>query len=210
MNTQYHIEITQQTLADHFSTKALNTVIKANIQQDKIIYLFGHDHFHFDGNAFKESFAYITAQSERVIKSIEYSDFEMARNAFGRLLHTWQDFYSHSNYVELWMDKVGQASPEEIVHNDEDIMQHPDLISGKNYGLVEFFAMVPLLSGVVKPLMPSDSHAQMNLDGPGAGALFEFAYWGALKRTIAAYNGIMLQLNEKDISRHQINHFLGK
>lgn len=210
MKTRYHNEITQQALSGNFSTHALNAVIKANIQQDKIIYMLGHDHFHVDGNAFNESFEYITEQEGMVLDGIEHCNVSSARSALGRMLHTWQDFYSHSNYVKLWLAKVGDAAPQYIVHDDEEILQHPDLISGNNYGLMEFFAMIPVISCLIKPLMPQDSHAQMNLDGPSAGTLFNFAYWAAFKRTVFIFNGIMLQLSEKDISQKQISQFLGK
>lgn len=134
MKTRYHIDLSQQALSGYFSTHALNAVIKANIRQDKIIYMFGHDHFHFDGNAFEEGFQYIAKQEGRVIHGIECFKFSSARSALGRILHTWQDFYSHSNYVKLWLAKVGDASPQDIIHDDEEILQNPDLISGKNYG----------------------------------------------------------------------------
>lgn len=210
MKTRYHIEITQQALSGYFSTHALNAVIKANIQQDKIIYMLGHDHFHFDGNAFIESFRYITKQEGMVIHGIERFNISSARDALGRILHTWQDFYSHSNYVKLWLAKVGDASPQNIVHNDDEILQHPDLVSGKNYGLIEFLALIPVISHLIKPLMPQDSHAQMNLDGPDTGPLFHYAYWSALKRSVSIFNGIMVQLSEKIISQKQIDQFLGK
>ena len=210
MKTRYHIEITQQALSGYFSTHALNDVIKANIQQDKIIYMLGHDHFHVDGNAFNESFEYIAKQEEMVLDGIEGFNVSSARSALGRMLHTWQDFYSHSNYVQLWLAKVGNTSPQDIVYDDEVILHHPDLVSGKNYGLMELFALIPIISHLIIPLMPQDSHAQMNLDGPNAGPLFQFAYWAAFKRTVSIFNGIMLQLNAKDISQKQISQFLGK
>lgn len=70
--------------------------------------------------------------------------------------------------------------------------------------------MIPVISRMIKPLMPLDSHAQMNLDGPDTGPLFAYAYWAALKRSVSVFNGIMVQLSEKDISQKQIGQFLGQ
>jgi len=53
MNVKYHIEITRKALSNHFSEKALRTILRANINQDSIKNQINHDHFHFDSNTFK-------------------------------------------------------------------------------------------------------------------------------------------------------------
>lgn len=194
MKTKYHIEITKKALEKHFSKKALKTIINANIQQDRLKYQVGHDHFHFDGCAFDMGFSYISKQQTQVINDLINDDFDLARKSFGKLLHSWQDFYSHSNYVRLWREKTGEHRPEYINHDDKEIFQDIGLKSGKNYGLIEFIAMIPLISKVIKPLMPIDSHAQMNLDSPTSGSNFQYAYWAALKRTYDAYSTVLMGL----------------
>jgi len=210
MKTKFHIEITKRALDDYFSNSALQTIIKANIYQDRIKYQFGHDHFHFEGSAFNEAFAYIALQEKTIIETVKQDDYKLARKALGRLTHTWQDFYSHSNYVHLWRKKEGPASPEEIQHDDMEILHHPDLMSGKNYGLMEYFALIPLISKIITPLMPPDSHAQMNLDGPESGPAFDFAFWAALKRTKSIIIHLKFQLIKKDISQQKIFAFFDK
>ena len=210
MKTKFHIEITKQALGEYFSTSALQTIIKANIYQDRIKYQFGHDHFHFEGSAFNEAFAYIALQEKTIVETVEKDDYKAARKALGRLTHTWQDFYSHSNYVHLWRKKEDQALPEEIHHDDADILHHPDLMSGKNYGIMEYFALIPLISKLITPFMPPDSHAQMNLDGPESGPAFDFAYWAALKRTKAIIINLKFQLMKKDITQQKISAFFDK
>lgn len=210
MKTKYHVEITQSVLKNYFSQEILEKIIRANIQQDRVKNQFGHDYIHFDGSAFSEGFTYIEDQKAILLKSVEDSDFQTAWAALGRILHSWQDFYSHSNYVQLWHQTTENPSPEEIDHNDPEIFNSPKLISGKNYGIIEFFAMVPGLSRLIKPLMPADSHAKMNLDSPKSGPYFEFAFIAAQKRTKQEINVILHQLFTLDIKREAIHVYLGK
>lgn len=210
MKTKYHIEITKRVLKDHFSRQAVKTIIKANISQDRIKYQFGHDHFHFEGSAFNQAFAYLALQETTIIEAILKDDIKLARKALGRLTHSWQDFYSHSNYVHLWREKAGQALPEDIPYDDQEIFNHPDLMSGKNYGFFEYVALIPLLTKVITPLMPPDSHAKMNLDGPDSGPGFEFAFWAAIKRTEAIIDGLKFQFMKKGISQQKISAFFGQ
>jgi hypothetical protein len=65
---------------------------------------------HFDGESLPEGQARIIALRESVIMALQKNDAEGARTALGSALHTIQDFYSHTNWVEL-----GNTTP------------HPDL-----------------------------------------------------------------------------------
>jgi len=210
MKTRYHIEITKRSLEKHFSEYALRQIIIANIKQDRIRYQFRHDHIHFDGNAFDRGLFYITYQEESLISAVKSGHFSNARKALGRITHSWQDFYSHSNYVNLWLNQTTIEEPQLISYDDENIFHHSELKSGKSYGLIEFIAMIPLISKVIKPLMPSDSHAQMNHDSPADSNDFDFVYWAAFNQTKAVFDKIMQQLIESDIEQMKINQFLGK
>lgn len=210
MQTKYHIEITRKAIQNYFSESALGTIITANINQDRLIYQIDHDHIHFDGSAFSEGFHYISEQEENIINKMAQKDYKRARQAFGRILHAWQDFFSHSNYVKLWIDKHPQLMPDEIEINDPEILYHTNLKSGKNYGLIELFAMIPLLSGWVKTRMPSDSHARMNLDSPSSGPEFELAYWAALKASVAAYEQLTQHMNRLANNDNMSMLFRGK
>src|SRR4026208_738308 len=103
MLTKYHIEILSDALADCFSSRALSAISKANVNQDSLSGQFGHDEFHFDNNAFEKSYAYIEKQRALTVSSLQKADADSAWAAFGRFLHTAQDFYAHSNYVTLWI-----------------------------------------------------------------------------------------------------------
>lgn len=210
MKTKYHIEITRKALQSHFSEKALETIIQANIKQDRIEYQLWHDHIHFDGSAFDRGFQYIAEQEKLAVKHLKLSEYDQARMSFGHITHSWQDFFSHSNYVSLWLCNHQNHPPAEITIDDPEIFHHPDLESGKNYGVIEFLAMLPLLSTWLKPLMPHDSHARMNLDDPSASPNFEYAYWAAYQSTVSAYEQLMQQLNKLPDSEYIISHFKDK
>ncbi len=210
MKTKYHVEITQNVLQEYFSQENLKKIIKANIQQDRVKNQFGYDYIHFDGSAFSEGFTYIEDQKAILLKSVEDSDFQTAWAALGRILHSWQDFYSHSNYVHLWCQGGGRLDTEDINHNDLEIFNSPELKSGKNYGLIDFFAMIPGLSIIIKPLMPGDSHAKMNLDNPKSGSFFKLAYIAAERRTKHVVNALIEQMHNRNMKAELIQAFLGK
>lgn len=56
---------------------------------------------HFNSEAFVEGRALITEGVASIKASIASKNFQAARETLGRVLHTLQDFYSHSNWVEL-------------------------------------------------------------------------------------------------------------
>ncbi|XP_064859717.1 von Willebrand factor A domain-containing protein 7 [Oncorhynchus nerka] len=56
---------------------------------------------HFDGETFQGGRALITAGVSEVKASVKRGSFLLARLALGRVCHTLQDFYSHSNWVEM-------------------------------------------------------------------------------------------------------------
>ncbi len=209
MKTKYHIEITLNALKGRFSSHALDDIVHANIKHNRIKNQFGHDYIHFDGSAFAQGFSYIDEQKEIILNSIDKTNFMQARSALGRLCHSWQDFYSHSNYVKLWLEKCNAQNPKEVDPDDQQIMQHPDLKSGKNYGIIEFIAMLPILSSLITSRMPADSHARMNLDSPKAGDLFQFAYWASLKRTQIECDRLIDKLQALQIDPVRIQSFKG-
>lgn len=209
MKKKYHIEITKKALEAHFSQDALDTIIKANIGQDCLFYQLGHDHFHFDSNAFSPGFEYISQQYSAITENIRSCHYHEARKALGRVLHTWQDFYSHSNYIKLWKEKTARFSMEDINHNDRELLDHPDLISGKNYGFLEILAQIPGISVLIRPFIPADSHAMMNLDSPKSGINFPFAYKAAFQRSLEVWDRLIVDLRSH-FCQDKINSFTGK
>ena len=200
----YHQQICEQALASVFSPQALETVIRANLGQDAIRYQFVHPHFHFDSNAFEASERYITEQRQLALETIRSgNDPVPARRAFGRLTHTAQDFYAHSNYIRFWADSQLQAElppPIQVDALDPEILHHPKLQSGKIY-LWDWLSFVPGLYPLAYRKAPKDSHTHMNLDSPQSGAWFPYAFEAAVKRTLFEYGQIFLLLDTAEVKR---------
>ncbi|XP_072326168.1 von Willebrand factor A domain-containing protein 7-like [Scyliorhinus torazame] len=72
---------------------------------------------HFDSETLLEGKEQILELLQSVIRGIQQENLQTARKNMGRLLHTLQDFYSHSNWIEL-----GFAEPNSnIIIPDRDI-----------------------------------------------------------------------------------------
>lgn len=186
MLPKYHVEITQQALRELVSAKALEKIVAANIHQDRLSGQFGHDEFHFDNNAFEKSYAYIEEQRALVIPFLQANDVLSAWSAFGRLTHTAQDFYAHSNYIDLWISCQPDGAiptPSEVDPVDADLIDSRALRSGRIYYPLELFSLIKILKPLVLRLLPRDAHAWMNLDTPEQGPNFTFAFHAAVKRT---------------------------
>lgn len=94
-----HESITQKANEDLrlLNDNQLEFVIHANKSQD---FYQTESQFHFDNCAFQDGVDFIARQWTLIQNSGDkYGDVALA--AFGRLLHTVQDFYSHSNWIEL-------------------------------------------------------------------------------------------------------------
>ena len=190
MLTEYHIEIMLSALGDRLSPRAISTIIYANARQDRLAGLFGHDEYHFDNNAFEKTYAYIEEQRALTVSALQKNDTLSAWSAFGRMTHTLQDFYAHSNYITLWLARFdGQTPPpsSEVDPVDLTLIQSPDLHSGKVYYPFELLYFMRSTRAFSLRYLPKDSHAWMNLDSPEQGFKFDYAMQAAIKRTVIEY-----------------------
>ena len=180
-----HEEMTRESLGEHFSPRALEIIIAANRKQDAIRGQIGHDEFHFDNNAIEKGLRYINEQRGFVLASLLSPGVLSAWIAFGRLTHTAQDFYSHTNYISLWLDQHPDTppTPPEIDPVQKSLLRSPSLHSGKIYLPMDALYFVPFLRKFALKLLPEDSHGKMNLDSPAQGPRFEYARVAAVKRT---------------------------
>ncbi len=193
MLIRFHREITEQALWDCCTPTTLAAIIRANTALDGLRGQIGHPEYHFDANAFEESRQFMAEQEEIILSSLRDGVDRMpAWQAFGRLSHAAQDLYAHSNYVALWLKKVGTPwpAPEDIDPLDESILHSPELRSGRLYYPVEILAFIPWLETWARRILPRDSHAWLNLDHPGRGPLFPYARAAAIQRTRYEWNRI--------------------
>ncbi|MBN1303809.1 MAG: hypothetical protein JXA13_05185 [Anaerolineales bacterium] len=200
MLTSYHRSITTTALEDVLSPQVLKVVISANLSLDNLPGQIGHDEYHFDNNAFEAGKAFIEAQRSLVAPALRAGNKKSAWTAFGKLTHTAQDFYAHSNYVRLWLadyEARVRPSPDQIEPLIPELLSSPDLRSGKLYYPWEALSFLPGIRKLVIPLLPLDSHAWMNLDSPRQGQDFFYAVEAATKRTRYEYDWTIRQLTSE-------------
>lgn len=197
MKPAFHKKILLQSLGRFFSDLALKQIVRANLNQDSVFYSVGYDHFHYDNNSFQASSNFINSQRDVVIKAIRLKQDLVARNAFGRLTHTAQDFYAHTNYVSLWLTQNDSSSPDDIEALDKNVLSHPRLCSGRIY-LRELLTWTPLVGHYFMQMMPLDSHARMNIDDPSR-PHFDYVIVASKKRTMIEYEIIAEQLTSADL-----------
>jgi hypothetical protein len=192
-----HTQLIRQALGASFSPRNLDAIVAANIRQDALRGQFGHDEYHFDNNAFAQSRAYLDEQRALTLSSLRSGDAASALSAFGRLTHTAQDFYAHTNYVSQWLARFVDSPPPPAPEIDpvmEGLIASPDLSAGKLYYPLEVLYFIPPLRGFALSILPRDSHAHMNLDSAERGPHFEYAFQAALKRTRLEFEQVVVML----------------
>jgi hypothetical protein len=205
MLSRYHVEIMHLALDDLCSPRALAKMINANLRQDRLRGQIGHHEYHFDHNAFDKSYAYIEEQRALTVSSLQARDVSSAWSAFGRLTHTAQDFYAHSNYIALWLARHVEGrlpGPTDVHPADPDVIHSTALRSGKMY-MLELLTLIPPLKPLVMPILPRDAHGWMNLDSPERGPNFPYAFQAAIKRT-----KIEFERTTKDLSEDSLELFV--
>jgi len=184
-----HEEMTREALSAFFSPRALEVIIAANRKQDALSMQIGHDEYHFDNNAIEAGYRYINEQRGFVIASLLSPGVLSAWIAFGKLLHTAQDFYAHTNYIHLWLDQYDGAppAPPEVDPVQKSLIEASGIRSGKIYLPMDALYFVPFLRKISLAFLPRDSHGKMNLDSPKQGPRFEYARAAAVKRTVCEF-----------------------
>ncbi len=180
-----HEEMTREALSARVSPRALEIIIAANRKVDALSNQIGHDEYHFDNNAIDKGHQYIKEQRGFVLAALLSPGVLSAWIAFGRLTHTAQDFYAHTNYVSMWLDQHPGTppAPPEIDPVQKSLIESPKIHSGKIYFPMDALYFVPFLRKFSLTLLPHDSHGKMNLDSPKQGPHFEYARAAAVKRT---------------------------
>ena len=197
----HHREILQEALQGKISQNALKIISDANARQDYLRGQIGHDEYHFDNNAFEESYAYIEENHAQVRAALKDRRVEDAWAAFGRLTHTAQDFYAHSNYIPLWLaqfDTESTPRPIDVDHADPAIIKSAALRSGKLYYPLELLSFIPIISKFVMPYIPKDSHAWMNIDSPKQGIKFAYTFAAAVKVTLDELEKVLTGLSDEE------------
>jgi hypothetical protein len=190
MQAQYHINMTQAALGRHFTAEALAEIVAANVGQDSLWSVLGAEpHRHFCDPVLARSLAYIEEEHLLIGELAQRGEAEVQqRAAFGRLLHTVQDFYAHSNYVDLWL--AGEVFQEPTGLPPSGI-SHPQLRIGDWVWWRDMVFYVPVIGPLVRHYWaPANSHETMNLDSPARGPRFGWAVALARQRTKQEYGRV--------------------
>ncbi|MBT3321273.1 MAG: hypothetical protein HN392_03210 [Anaerolineae bacterium] len=201
MYIPYHQQILQEALEKNVSPHALKIISEANAKQDHLRGQIGHDEYHFDNNAFEESYAYVAENHTQIHTALKNGHVEKAWKAFGRLSHAAQDFYAHSNYIPLWLAEFDEESTppaSEVIHDNQNIIKSSNLHSGKLYYPLEILSFIPWLKKYVMPHLPKDSHAWMNIDSPKQGKFFAYAFIAAVKITKDEWHKATTKLSQEE------------
>jgi hypothetical protein len=196
MEAQYHRQVLERAIGGRLSARAHAAVLAANLDQDSMRRLLNFE-CHFDNSLFAEGLAYIEGCRA---KAAAAATREAAWDAFGRLSHTAQDFYSHSNYVALWLQQFEPDTappPDKIDGLDSRLLHHPALVSGRVYLPLEAITLFPSLRPLARRWLPRDSHAWMNLDHPGRGPLFPYSIEAAVQRTDLEFQRTLAAIGEE-------------
>ena len=196
MEAIYHRQVLQRAVGGRVSPRALQAMTAANLSQDSLRGLLRLE-LHFDNSLFADGLAYIDTMRATAAAADKP---QLAWDAFGRLTHTAQDFYSHSNYVALWLERFAPGewpAPVRIDGLDPQLLKHARLFSGHIYLPLEALCLLPFLRRFVRPLLPRDAHAWVNLDGPETGPLFPYSLEAAVQRTAAEFERTLAAIGEE-------------
>jgi hypothetical protein len=190
---QYHADLTNQACPENSTIKAnLQAIVAANLATDLNQY---ESALHFDNCTFELGVERIS----NLWELIESNEQGNRYNAFGTMIHTVQDFYAHSNWIELHENQV----PVPVWNLDLNSLP-PDILSGT------FELDNPKKCGPNAP-----THTQLNKDspnsdqgrktvpsGPNQGkTLFDLAFATALHATKAQFVRLetVIGLNSSDV-----------
>jgi hypothetical protein len=191
----YHRQVLQRAVGGRVSARALQAMTAANLDQDSLRGLLRPE-IHFDNSLFEQSLNYIEAMRTQAAVAQQPG---AAWEAFGRLSHTAQDFYSHSNYVALWLERCAPGewpAPVRIDGLDAALLKNPRLFTGRVYLPLEALCLFPFLRRPVRRLLPRDAHAWVNLDSPETGPLFPYSIEAAVQRTVAEFERTLAAIGE--------------
>ncbi len=210
MLARFHVSMTREGIGQQVSAADLDVIIRANLQQDSLRNLL-NPIVHFDDSRLEESQQYIAAQRRLAVARLQAGDRQEALRSLGRLLHTRQDFYAHSNWAKLWVERHGgleAVRPEEI-----ELCMDPAAEAGVITGKASLFWYVacrlPLIGKrLERSVAPKDGHEVMNLDYPERGPLFAYALQAATRHSRQEWDLLLADVAAR-AGQQAVQFFLG-
>ncbi|XP_077058616.1 von Willebrand factor A domain-containing protein 7 [Siphateles boraxobius] len=120
---------------------SIRTISYYNVMRDIANIPGNHPEEHFDNELFQKGRKSITTRMKAITKCIEKEKFDEAREELGKVFHTLQDFYSHSDWIEMGNTEPCTAliNPEENIPNaaNEDMETCDDFSNGLSANIKE-------------------------------------------------------------------------
>ncbi|XP_063147361.1 von Willebrand factor A domain-containing protein 7 isoform X2 [Candoia aspera] len=85
---------------------AIAEVANANAAMDFVNTTRDDPVFHFDSELISSTNAWLLQVRKEILQAVRSEQYGIARKKLGQLLHSLQDFYSHSNWVELGYEEI--------------------------------------------------------------------------------------------------------
>uniref|UniRef100_A0A3B5B2R2 von Willebrand factor A domain containing 7 n=1 Tax=Stegastes partitus TaxID=144197 RepID=A0A3B5B2R2_9TELE len=98
------VNVTQETLQTRLGRgfrKAVGEVVKSNAAMDFVSSTMSDPVYHFDSERVDSAVVMLRQFWTQTVLSVRAKEYQSARRSLGQLFHSLQDFYSHSNWVEM-------------------------------------------------------------------------------------------------------------
>ncbi|CAF2591436.1 unnamed protein product [Rotaria sp. Silwood2] len=123
--------------------------------------------YHFDAERFFRGNNLLITSQELILNSIRNEQYITAREQLGKYLHTHQDFYSHSSWIEMGEDGTYKALgeinafneniatinigyDEGEIEDDEPVVKPTNVLKCSHGGIIDTTDNIPALGGINK------------------------------------------------------------
>uniref|UniRef100_A0A8D2ZG30 von Willebrand factor A domain containing 7 n=1 Tax=Scophthalmus maximus TaxID=52904 RepID=A0A8D2ZG30_SCOMX len=86
--------------------RAMGEVVKANAAMDFVSSTRSDPVYHFDSERVDSAVTMLRQFWAQTVLSVRAKEYQSARHSLGQLFHSLQDFYSHSNWVEMGQHSI--------------------------------------------------------------------------------------------------------
>ncbi|KAG8002177.1 von Willebrand factor A domain-containing protein 7 [Nibea albiflora] len=100
-NKHHRNHAREQTRLGRGFWRAVGEVVKSNVAMDFLSSTRSNPIYHFDSERINSSMGMLRQFWVQTLLSIRAKEYQSARHSLGQLFHSLQDFYSHSNWVEM-------------------------------------------------------------------------------------------------------------
>ncbi|XP_034023845.1 von Willebrand factor A domain-containing protein 7 [Thalassophryne amazonica] len=105
-STKGHNQTRVEDMVTRCFWRAVGEVVRSNAAVDFMSSTRSNPVYHFDSEHVDSAMKMLRQLWTQTLLSVWAKEYQSARHSLGQLLHSMQDFYSHSNWVEMGQDSV--------------------------------------------------------------------------------------------------------